>query len=137
MNAHDNPVIFFDGVCNICHGFVQFVLKYERTPLFYFASLQSEYSREILAKENRPFASQRIESVLLYKDGVLYQKSEAVIEILKSMHPIGRMAVVFKILPRVVRDFFYDFIAKYRYSIFGRNDQCMIPSGKWKDRFLG
>ena len=45
--VNNKPVILFDGVCNLCSGSVQFILKRDKEKKFMFASLQSNYGQAL------------------------------------------------------------------------------------------
>jgi predicted DCC family thiol-disulfide oxidoreductase YuxK len=72
----------------------------------------------------------------LIKDSKAYIKSDAVFEIIAEFKPAWRILLIFRILPRLVRDFAYRVIARNRYKLFGKKDQCMIPTPDIKAKFL-
>ena len=127
-------VILFDGVCNLCNWWVRFILKHDKDAVFKFASLQSKYGIQLQAHFN--LSPVPLQTVLLYDGEKIYGRSEAVIRISRQLHGIYKSATVFRFLPRVVCDFFYNIIAKSRYSIFGKKEQCMVPEENIKNRFL-
>jgi predicted DCC family thiol-disulfide oxidoreductase YuxK len=127
-------VILFDGVCNLCNGFVQFVLKHDKDRIFQFASLQSNYGVGLSKHFNLPVADH--ETIVLYDGKNVLTESDAVFKIVDSLGGIYEMAFVLKIFPKPVRDWFYRLVAKNRYKIFGKKDQCMVPTENVKDRFL-
>jgi len=128
-------IILFDGLCNLCNGSVNFILKSDKQGKFKFASLQSEIGIELTKKYN--IDTNIIDSIVLIKNDSVFTKSSAVLEILKDM-PIGwRLFRIGIILPKFVRDWLYDIIAKRRYKIFGKKDECPIPPKDVQDRFLG
>ncbi len=130
----NNNIILFDGLCNLCNGSVNFILKRDKTGKFKFASLQSEIGIELCKQHN--INTQLVDSIILIKNDEVFIKSAAVLEILKDL-PIGwRVLRIAIILPKVIRDWLYDFIAKHRYRIFGKKDECPIPSKDVQDRFL-
>ena len=101
---------------------------------FKFASLQSEIGRELCKQYN--IDTEVVDSIILIKNDKVFIKSSAVLEILKDL-PIGwRLFRIGIILPKVVRDWLYDFVVKHRYRIFGKKDECPIPSKDFQDRFL-
>lgn len=96
--------------------------------------MQSEIGKELSNKYGIDTAI--VDSIILIKDDKVFIKSDAVMEILKDL-PIGwRIFRIGIILPTVIRDYLYDFVAKYRYRIFGKKDECSIPSKDVQDRFL-
>jgi predicted DCC family thiol-disulfide oxidoreductase YuxK len=128
------PVVLFDGVCNLCNGSVVFIIKRDAKSKLRFASLQSEYGEEQMKKFNLPPSA--LNSVLLIKGGRLFQKSNAALEIASMLDGIWPMLYVFKIVPRFLRDFIYDWIAHNRYRWFGKKEACMIPTPDMRARFI-
>ena len=133
MGATD-PVILFDGVCNLCNSSVLFIIKRDPKAKFKFASLQSEFGKSHLEKFGLPVTE--LNSVLLIKDGKLFQKSNAALEIAKQLGGGWPVFYVFKLVPAFLRDGFYNWIARNRYRWFGKKDACMIPTPELKSRFL-
>ncbi len=130
----DVPVVLFDGVCNLCNISVIFIIKRDTKSKLKFASLQSEYGVDQMKKFNlHPSA---LNSVLLVKDNRLFQKSNAALEIASMLDGIWPMLYVFKIVPRFLRDFIYDWIAHNRYRWFGKKEECMIPTPEMRARFV-
>ena len=134
VSSDPHPIIFFDGVCNLCNAAVQFVIKRDSQAKFRFASLQSDYARSVLP--NADPVQRELYSIILLKDGRLFERSDAVLEIARELSA-WRWLYGFRILPRVVRDFVYKIIASNRYRMFGKRDSCMLPTPELKDRFLG
>ncbi len=134
----DSPsaTILFDGVCNLCNGFVQFVIRHDAAGRFRFAALQSEAGRALLAAHGATPATADPESVLLVSGGRLYSHSGAVLRIAQGLGWPWRLAAVGWVLPRAGRDALYRFVARNRYRWFGRQDSCMLPTPALKARFL-
>lgn len=130
----DSPIVLFDGVCNLCNGSVLFIIKRDVQSKLKFASLQSEYGAEQMKRHNLPPSA--LNSVLLIKDGRLFQKSNAALEIARMLDGAWPGMYTFKIVPIFIRDFVYDWIAKNRYRWFGKKDECMIPTPQMKARFV-
>lgn len=131
---NDSPVILFDGVCNLCNGSVIFIIKRDTQSKLKFASLQSEYGIQQMRRFN--LSTSVLNSVLLIKEGRLFQKSNAALEIASMLDGIWPLLYVFKIVPRFIRDVIYDGIAKNRYRWFGKKEECMIPTPDMKARFI-
>jgi predicted DCC family thiol-disulfide oxidoreductase YuxK len=131
-DANDAAIVLFDGVCNLCNGVVQFVITRDPQARFKFASQQSEAGLELLRLHHLP----EMTSVVLIRDGKALLKSDAVLEIARLLPAPWAWAVVFKFVPRSVRDFVYDLVARSRYSIFGRRDACWLPTPELRTRFL-
>lgn len=128
------PVILFDGVCNLCNGSVLFIIKRDKQSKLKFASLQSDYGAVQMKRFN--LLPSAYNSVLLIKDGRLFQKSNAALEIARMLSGLWPLMYAFKIIPLFLRDFVYDWIARNRYQWFGKKEECMIPSPEMKVRFI-
>lgn len=125
-------LILFDGVCNLCNGFVQFIIKRDPEGEFKFASLQSDFAKDILHQNG--VQSEKMDSVLFYNGNHVLDKSDAVLAIAGELRSL-RWLRIFSVIPKPVRNFFYDKIAQNRYRIFGRKAECMIPTPELKSRF--
>ncbi|UII29401.1 thiol-disulfide oxidoreductase DCC family protein [Fulvivirga maritima] len=135
IEPNKEDIVFFDGVCNLCNGFVNYIIDRDTEKQYVFASLQSDQSQKLL--KNYDFDPSRLSSVALLKsDGELLVKSDAALKILTSLGGKLKLLSVFYVFPSFLRDFFYDIIARYRYKWFGRKDQCRIPTPELKQRFL-
>ncbi|QLG50806.1 thiol-disulfide oxidoreductase DCC family protein [Natrinema halophilum] len=121
----DNPVILFDGVCNLCNGFVQFILPRDTDGIFRFASLQSDVGTELLAEHGLP--TDELESIVLIEGDDHYVKSDAVIRIARLLGGVYTLMGPFRYVPRAIRDRAYDFVAARRYRWFGKKEQCAMP----------
>ncbi len=130
-----HPILYFDGVCNLCNAAVQWVIKRDQQEQFRFASLQSEAGRSMLMSRF-PEKSKIPESVLLEIDGMLYAKSSAAIKLLQMLGGVYKLSVIAWVVPRFIRDAVYDFIARNRYKWYGKRDNCMLPTPELKSRFL-
>lgn len=127
-------VILFDGVCNLCNGFVQFIIKRDQQQKFKFASLQSDFAGKELSKYG--LNNQKMNTVFLLENGKIYSRSTAALRILKQLNGLWPMFYVFIIFPAFIRNWIYNLIAKNRYKWFGKQDSCMIPSPELQHRFL-
>ncbi len=130
----NHPVILFDGVCNLCNGSVQFIIKRDPLSKFSFASLQSTVAAQLL--KNFEVSSHDIYSILLIKNGVLFDRSDAILEIAKDLKGPWPALAIFKFLPKTFRDFFYRLIAANRYRLFGKQDSCLLPTPELRARFM-
>jgi predicted DCC family thiol-disulfide oxidoreductase YuxK len=128
----DSPyIILFDGYCNLCSGFVRWLIRRDKSARFRFLPLQSDEARQLLKLSEGENASKNDpDSVILYHDGTIRERSEAVLEIFKILGGIWRLMAPFKYLPLAWRDNLYNFVARNRYRWFGRRSQCMIPEKK-------
>ncbi len=134
MTDADAPVILFDGVCNLCEGFVQWVIRRDPDAIFRFAPLQSEVGADLLA--GCDLRGDPLEGIVLVEDGGCYRKSEAVIRVAVRLGWPYRLLEPLLIVPQAPRNFVYDFVANRRYGWFGRKEACMRPSEDIRDRFL-
>ena len=135
---NDNHIVFYDGYCVLCSRSVDFILSRDSRTIFRFASLQSDFSKNILTKSGYPIAHiQNLNNVVYLRNEVLKIKSDAVLSILWELGGIYKLSFLAYIFPRVMRDFAYDSIAKLRYRIFGKRDTCRVPTPQEMSRFLG
>ncbi|MGE0089555.1 MAG: thiol-disulfide oxidoreductase DCC family protein [Bacteroidales bacterium] len=130
----NKSIIIFDGYCNLCSGLVRFLIKQDKKDNFRFVSLQSDRTRELLSPFNIP---EKIdETVILLNENKIYLKSDAVLKIASI---IGGVWIIFKpaqLIPKQIRDFIYDRIAKNRYRIFGKKQNCTIGMEDYNYKFL-
>ena len=127
-------IIFYDGHCNLCNGFVNAIIKLDKKNIFLFAPLNGNHAKNLLKKNN--IKNTTIDSVVLFNNNSISYKSKAVIEILISLGGIYRVLVTTKIIPRAILDWLYDIVAKNRYSWFGKQDRCRVPDKKIISKFL-
>jgi len=127
-------VILFDGFCNLCNASVQSVIKRDPAGLFHFASLQSIASQALLKKHESELIN--IDSIVLITAKAVFIKSDAVLQVCRSLGGVAQYLYILRIFPKSLRDALYDWIAKNRYSWFGKHDVCMIPTPELENRFL-
>ena len=131
-----NNIILFDGLCNLCNRLVIFILKRDRNRIFKFAPLQSERGQQILASFNLNISEINPDTFILISDNQALIKSTAALKLLKQLCYPCKFFYLFIIIPRPVRDFIYDLIARHRYRLFGQRSQCLLPDKSYIDRFL-
>jgi len=127
-------IILFDGICNFCNFWVGFVINRDKNDLFRFAALQSSTGIELLKKYNLDSSSQ--DTFFLIADNKVYTKSTAALIVCKQLKGIIKILFVFIIIPKFIRDFVYDLIAKNRYRLFGKKEICRIPTEAEMNKFL-
>ena len=127
-------IIFYDGHCNLCNGFVNAIIKLDKKSIFLFAPLNGNHAKNLLKKNN--IKNITVDSVVLFNNNSISYKSKAVIDILISLGGIYRVLVMTKIIPRAILDWIYDIVAKNRYSWFGKQNHCMVPDKKIISKFL-
>jgi predicted DCC family thiol-disulfide oxidoreductase YuxK len=135
MNEANKAVILFDGVCNLCNASVQLVIKNDPGAYFNFASLQSDAGVALMKKYNLPVLTNP-ESLVLIEEGKVYQYSTAALRIAHKMKSWHKLLYVFIIIPAFLRNAVYKFIARNRYTWWGRQDSCWLPTPDLKKRFL-
>ena len=132
-NTTSPPVVLFDGVCKLCNGSVNFILPRDSKGRLKLAPLQSDYARAVLKKHGKnPDA---LNSMMLLEGERLTVKSTAVIRISKYLDRAWPLCMVALVIPRFIRDFIYDIIAKNRYHWFGKFDTCRLPDAGLEYRF--
>lgn len=130
----EHPVLLFDGVCNLCNGTVQWIIRNDRTGRIHFASLQSEVATDLLA--GSPYHSADLNSVLFFDQGRFFSYSEAPLRVATYLDAPWSWLRFLRIIPRSWRDAMYRWIARNRYRWFGKRAACMIPTPDLRARFL-
>jgi predicted DCC family thiol-disulfide oxidoreductase YuxK len=126
-------IILFDGVCNLCNGWVNFVIDRDPDGYFSFAPLQSDFAKKMLGHHR--IDPGETDSIVLIMNGRAFIKSRAALEIAKRLTLPWPLFYVFRIIPGFLRNLIYDLIARNRYRWFGRKDQCRIPTKDLASRF--
>lgn len=125
-------IIYFDGVCGLCNGFIDFIIKVDKKKKFSFSPLQSEY-----AGKNLPEAlTQDLKSVVYQNEDEIFLKSDAVIKIFLDLGGLWKLFGFARLLPIGFRNWLYDQVAANRYKIFGKKDTCRLPSAEERSRFV-
>ena len=134
VEAAENAIVLFDGVCNFCNGSVNFIIARDPEGYFKFAPLQSKIGEKLLAeyKINKNLT----DSVILIENNRAYTHSTAVVQIARKLSGASRWLYGFVVVPKFVRDFFYKLFARNRYKIFGKKDSCPTPTPEIRRRFL-
>ncbi|MEM7486182.1 MAG: thiol-disulfide oxidoreductase DCC family protein [Bacteroidota bacterium] len=132
----EKKIILFDGVCNLCNGVIQFIIKRDKKDIFRYAALQSETG--IRLTQERGIDTSKIDSFILIEPGVAYfTKSDAALRIGQDFGGLWKILAIFTWIPTSFRNVVYDFVARNRYRWFGRKDACMIPTPELQAKFLG
>ncbi|MAW93788.1 MULTISPECIES: thiol-disulfide oxidoreductase DCC family protein [unclassified Leeuwenhoekiella] len=127
-------IILFDGVCNLCNGAINFIIKHDPKAQFKFASLQGETGTHLLDKHR--INPKKTDSIILIEPDRVSVKSAAALRISKDLNKGYPLLYAFMIIPGLIRNAVYDFIARNRYKWFGKKESCMIPTPELKSRFL-
>jgi len=126
--------ILFDGVCNLCSGFVVFTIKRDPNAKFKFASLQSDEGANL--QKEFGVDPNNIKTIVLVENDHYYLKSDAVLRIFKRLNGMWFTLYYLIYIPRPIRNFIYDLVANNRYRWFGKKDECMLPTPELEKRFL-
>lgn len=130
-----HPIVLFDGVCNLCNGSVQFILRRDPAGKFRFASLQSDLGQRLLTE--RGLDPEALDSVVVVDGDRFYRESDAALRIARDLKGAWKALTVFRLIPRPLRDWLYRLIARNRYSWFGKAETCWLPTPELRGRFLG
>ena len=126
-----NPIIAFDGVCNLCNGFIQWLIKRDNKKQFRYTTLQSNVG-EILI-ENIDVDG---DSVILVHKEKIYVLSDVGLKCMQILGGGWTVLYGLIIFPKSFRDFVYKWISKNRYKWFGKSDVCMVPDASIKSLFI-
>jgi len=141
MNAHRSGgkneirgIILFDGVCNLCNGFVQWIIARDPEARFHFGTLQSAAAQELL--KGVQAGPLDMGTVLYVTDGRVLERSTATLTILKDLGGAWSLLYAFIIVPRILRDAVYRWVARNRYKWYGQRPSCMVPTPELRSRFI-
>ena len=127
-----SKIVFFDGVCDLCNGFTDFLIKRDKKRVLKYASLQGNTAKEFLPK----IYSEQLNTITYLRSGKAYHRSTAVLLILKDMGGLWSVAYILIVFPPFFRDWIYNVVANNRYKWFGKRDACRLPSEEEKLYFL-
>ena len=131
-------VIFYDGVCALCHRTVRFLIARDRAGVLRFAPLQGETFAAFRAAMPRDDGLDSVVYVRGYGSGIarVFVRSEAILQALHDLGGFWRVVSWARIVPRFMRDGVYDLVARRRYRWFGRYDECRLPTPRQRDQLL-
>jgi predicted DCC family thiol-disulfide oxidoreductase YuxK len=135
VNTQERPVLFFDGVCNLCNRVVQIVIKSDKKDQFLFASLQSKRGAEVIDLLSKQY-TKTPDSIVLFHKGKYYVRSQAVLRTALLLGGTWKLVAAAFIVPSFLRDGIYNLVARSRYKWFGKRTECMVPTPELKARFL-
>jgi predicted DCC family thiol-disulfide oxidoreductase YuxK len=131
------PVLLYDGVCGFCNKTVQMILDNDRRGAMRFAALQSDYARSIVERHTELRGIDSVVFVENTDEGErVFARSDAALKVVAYLGGFWKIFLVGRILPRALRDYFYDLFARNRYKLFGKYDTCMLPPPEVRSRFL-
>lgn len=129
-----DALMVFDGVCNVCSGYVRAVAAMDRDGIISFTSIQSRHGAQLCRQNginpNDP------STFLFIRDGVVHEGTDAMIAMFDCLPAPWRWLRTMAIIPRGLRDAIYRWIARNRYSIFGRRRVCVVPPQHLRARFI-
>lgn len=128
-------IVIFDGVCNFCNAAVNFIIARDPAGVFVFTPMQSDLAQALIVKYGIDRVG--VDTLLLIKNDQCFVFSSAVLEIAGDLTGYWYWFKIFRWVPVPIRDFFYKLLARYRYSLFGKQDQCMLPTPEVRSRFIG
>lgn len=128
------PLVLFDGMCHVCDGTVNFILKRDRNKKFVFAPLQSELAQKLLPSFG--LDPEELSTIVLVENGRATTRSTAILRMARELGFPWSLLRIFGVLPRSWRDLAYASFAKRRYRWFGKRATCALPSPEFKERFL-
>jgi predicted DCC family thiol-disulfide oxidoreductase YuxK len=134
IDLQPKPIIYFDGVCNLCNNAVQFVLKNDKKKRFLFATLESDAGLNAVKQAKN--GNRITESVILYYRGKYYTKSTAVLLTFKLLGGMWQILYPLILIPAFIRNAIYDLIGRNRYKWFGKKSTCPLPSAEIMERFV-
>jgi predicted DCC family thiol-disulfide oxidoreductase YuxK len=132
-------VLLYDGVCGFCNKSVQMLLRHDHRGTLRFAALQSAYGEAVRARHPE---LNGVDSVVLVEPSPetgeerVFIRSDAALRVIAYLGGWWKLLLVFRFVPRAVRDFLYDTFARYRYRLFGKHDSCQLPSPDVRSRFI-
>jgi predicted DCC family thiol-disulfide oxidoreductase YuxK len=127
-------IILFDGVCNLCNTGVKFVIRHDKKKIFQFASLQSQSARQLLHAYG--LQTEVVQSFIFIDQEKIYERSSATLHVLAYLPAPWKFLYGLIIIPKFIRDWTYDIVAKNRYKWFGKKEACWIPTPELAERFL-
>tara|TARA_B100000941_G_scaffold58889_1_gene38559 strand:+ start:5271 stop:5693 length:423 start_codon:yes stop_codon:yes gene_type:complete len=120
----NKTIILFDGECAMCNNYILFVAKNDSDDNFRFLSIQNKKIIEL--KKTHAIEEDNISSICIIDNNKIKRKSRAVLKIVSMLKFPYNLLIVFYIIPNFLRDIIYDLVAKNRYRIFGKVDECSI-----------
>lgn len=130
--AKGKIIVFFDSECLLCNQSVRFIIKYDKKDRFRFAELNGKIAGELTEKLRKI----NTDSIIVQNNSFFCVKSSAILIITRGLGGWFYLFSLLYVIPVFIRDIIYDIVAKTRYRIFGKTDQCMVPDAEIKKKFL-
>jgi predicted DCC family thiol-disulfide oxidoreductase YuxK len=134
MSTKPHGIVLFDGVCNLCSASVNFIMSRDKSDYFQFAALQSDAGKAMLAENG--FQVGTLDTLVLQEGRKVYTRSTAALRIARRLSGAWPLVYALIIIPRSMRDFAYDVIAKNRYRLFDKRETCRVPTPEERGKFL-
>jgi len=125
-------IIFFDGYCGLCNGFVDFMIKFDKNAVFKFSPIQSDFAKTKLTPED----IKELKSVVVHINGQTYRKAEAALRAMAELGWPWKFLLIFSLLPEKILNLVYDLVATNRYRLFGKSETCRLPTLVERERFI-
>lgn len=125
-------VIFFDGYCGLCNGFIDFMMKADTKGIFKFSPLQSEFAKSHVTATD----ISELKSVVILIDGKTYRKAEGVLKAVSLLGGVWKSSLILAALPNKILNVGYDLVAENRYNLFGKRETCRLPTPEERSRFI-
>lgn len=130
---HKDNIVFFDDLCVLCSGTILLLTKLDKKRTLKYSSLKGTFAQSLEDLRNLNSG----QSVIIWSEGNVYDRADAVIHILFKLGGMYKLAGIFlNVFPLFVLNGAYDFIARHRYRIFGKRAACLVPSPEMKDLFI-
>lgn len=134
MSEQANKILLFDGVCNLCSGSMLFVIKRDAKRQIRYAPIQSKQGKMLMNKYGIEEAY--LGSLIFIDEGKVYLRSTGALRLCKYLKGLWPLLYVLILVPPFIRNAFYGTVSKYRYSLFGKQETCMVPTVELKSLFL-
>lgn len=130
--SYEHPIIVFDGVCNLCNGFVQWIIKHDKERIFRYTTLDNDNFINATHSMNKV----NHDTVMLIINGEIFIESDVSMEVFQMLPYPYKILSILRWIPKYIRDKVYRWIARNRYRWFGKRDACMIPTAEENVLFL-
>jgi predicted DCC family thiol-disulfide oxidoreductase YuxK len=133
------PVLLYDGVCGFCNKSVKTIIAHDRRGVMRFAALQSEFARSVVERHSK---LKGIDSLVFVErstetgEECVHIRSAAALRVASYLGGFWKLLLAFKVVPALIRDYFYDLFARHRYRLFGKHDACLLPPPEVRARFI-
>jgi predicted DCC family thiol-disulfide oxidoreductase YuxK len=128
----NKKIIFFDGVCNLCNGLVDWLIVHDSQKFFNYASLQGKTSKELLSLS----VVHDLNTVVFFENGKIFYRSQAILRIFSYLPYPWKILSFFIVIPSFLSDLIYKLVAINRYLLFGKKTTCRLPTPEEKTFFL-